>query len=663
MCGIAGIYENSGQRVSRELLLAMAGELQHRGPDGTGLYLDGPFGMVNTRLAIVDLERGDQPLPNEDGRFWVMQNGEIYNAPELRAELEALGHRFATRCDTEVLVHAWEQWGTSCLDHLNGAFAFAVWDREQGELFLARDRFGIRPLFLAQLDGAWAWASEGKALLRHPRLSRTLDPLALVETLSLWAPAPDRSAFLGVRELAPGCFLRIGPKGAIEERCWWDLRFATPQELRRESEEELAEELLALLEDATRLRLRADVPVGAYISGGLDSSATAAIVRRLTTQTLRSFAVCFEDPRFDERQYQRRMAQELETEISSVELRGPEIAEIFPEVIRLAEKPILRTAPAPLLFLSQEVHRNGFKVVLTGEGADEVFAGYNIFREDKVRRFWAKAPNSRLRPLLLRRLYPYLAQDLGRAGAFTEAFFGKRLAETDHPLYSHLIRFENTGRCQRLLNRSVLAHAAEMGDPVHRLIERLPAAFEDFSPLARAQYLESKTFLQGYLLHSQGDRMLMGNSVEGRFPFLDHRVAEFAARLPDRMRLRALREKHLLRKAVAPLLPPEIARREKRPYRAPIHRAFVAPDAPEFVEELLSPEALSKAGYFQAQGVGRLRAKCHRNLERGVSEVDEMALVAVLSTMLLNRCFVEKPQLAAPAQPTKVVQGGGPFAP
>jgi len=663
MCGIAGIYQPGGQQASRELLLAMAGELQHRGPDGTGLYLDGPFGMVNTRLAIVDLEGGDQPLPNEDGRLWVMQNGEIYNAPELRTELETLGHRFATHCDTEVLVHAWEQWGTACLDRLNGAFAFAVWDREQRELFLARDRFGIRPLFLAELDGAWAWASEGKALLRHPKLSRALDPLALVETLSLWAPAPDRSAFAGVRELAPGCFLRIGPEGAIEERCWWDLRFASPEEVRRESEEELAEELLALLEDATRLRLRADVPVGAYISGGLDSSATAAIVRRLTTQTLRSFAVCFEDPQFDERKYQTQMAKKLETEITSVEVRGPEIAEIFPEVVRLAEKPLLRTAPAPLLLLSQEVRRNGFKVVLTGEGADEVFAGYNIFREDKVRRFWAKDPDSELRPLLLRRLYPYLSQDLGRASAFTKAFFGKRLGETDHPLYSHLIRFENTARCQRLLDRSVLERAAAEGDPAQRLIGRLPPAFENFSPLARAQYLEIRTFLQGYLLHSQGDRMLMGNSVEGRFPFLDHRLAEFAARLPDRMRLRGLREKHLLRKAVAPLLPPEIVRRDKRPYRAPILRAFVGPDAPEFVEELLSPEALSKAGCFQAKGVGRLLDKCQRNLERGVGEVDEMALVAVLSTMLLHRCLVEKPQLAAPARPTKLVQGAGPFAP
>jgi asparagine synthase (glutamine-hydrolysing) len=662
MCGIAGIYQPGGEPASRELLLAMAGELQHRGPDGTGLYLDGPFGMVNTRLAIVDLEGGDQPLPNEDGRLWVMQNGEIYNAPELRAELEAFGHRFETHCDTEVLVHAWEQWGTACLERLNGAFAFAVWDREKRELFLARDRFGIRPLFLAEIDGAWAWASEGKALLRHPGLGRSLDPLALVETLTLWAPAPDRSAFAGVRELAPGCFLRVGPQGVIEERCWWDLRFAAPDEVRRESEEELAAELLALLEDATRLRLRADVPVGAYISGGLDSSATAAIVRRLTTQTLRSFAVCFEDPRFDERQYQEQMARQLETEISSVEVRGPEIAEIFPEVVRLAEKPILRTAPAPLLFLSQEVRRNRFKVVLTGEGADEVFAGYNIFREDKVRRFWARAPDSKMRPLLLGRLYPYLAQDLGRASAFTKAFFGKRLDETDHPLYSHLIRFENTGRCRRLLDRSVLERAAAEGDPEERLIGRLPPEFQGFSPLSRAQYLEIRTFLQGYLLHSQGDRMLMGNSVEGRFPFLDHRLAEFAARLPDRMRLRGLREKHLLRKAVAPFLPAEIVQRDKRPYRAPILRAFVGPDAPEFVEDLLSPEALARAGCFQAEGVGRLLGKCQRNLARGVGEVDEMALVGVLSTMLLHRCLIDAPDLAAPARPTKVVEGAGAFA-
>ena len=281
MCGIAGIYSRPGQLASPELLLAMAGELHHRGPDGVGLYLDGRFGMSNTRLAIVDLAGGDQPLSNEGGRFWVMQNGEIYNYVELQEELRSLGHRFETSSDTEVIAHAYDEWGVDCLARLNGDFAFAVWDRREQELFLARDRFGVRPLFLAEIGGDLCFASEAKALFRHPSSRRELDPLGLVEAFTTWSILPDRSAFVGVRELAPAHYLRFGPNGLIEEKRWWDLQFPRVDDEESKSEPELAEELLELLTDATRIRLRADVPVAAYLSGGLDSSLTAALARSL----------------------------------------------------------------------------------------------------------------------------------------------------------------------------------------------------------------------------------------------------------------------------------------------------------------------------------------------------------------------------------------------
>lgn len=657
MCGIAGIYERSGREATRESLLQMAGELAHRGPDGTGLYTDGRCGLVNTRLSIVDLSGGDQPIGNEDGRYWVVQNGEIYNHPELREELEGLGHTFTTHCDTEVIVHAYEQWGADCLRHFNGAFALAIWDREKQELFLARDRLGIRPLFVAEVDGALVFGSEGKALLRDERLSRGIDPLGLVETFSTWATSPDRSALAGIRELAPGSYLIWGREGPRCEVQWWDLAFSGAKGERTENEDTLAAELLALLEDSTRLRLRADVPVGAYLSGGLDSSATAALVKRMNDRELRAFAVRFTDPRFDERVHQDTMAQALGVRVDSVEIDGPQIAELFPEVVRLAEKPMFRTAPAPLLRLSRLVRDGGFKVVLTGEGADEIFAGYNIFREDKVRRFWARQPESAMRPLLLQRLYPYLAQDLGRTGGFARAFFGKHLNETDHPLYSHLLRYDNGARTLKLLAPTVLEQARQVGDPLERLVARLPKGYEDFGPLGRAQYLEIRTFLQGYLLHSQGDRMLMGHSVEGRFPFLDHRLAEFAARLPDRIRLRALEEKYLLRKAVKPLLPTTIARRSKQPYRAPILRAFLSGTSRDLFLPLLQTDSLVAAGLFDPNMVGRLLAKCERNLERGVNETDEMALVGVISAMSLHQQFVASPHLAAPRVPTREVRG------
>jgi len=649
------MYTN--QRSERDLLLAMAGELAHRGPDGVGLYRDGPFGMVNTRLSIIDLAGGDQPLSNEDGRYWAMQNGEIYNFPELMEELERLGHRFRTRSDTEVIVHAFEEWGVGCLGKLNGEFALAVYDREAKRLFLARDRFGIRPLFLADYGGDFVFASEAKALLRHPSAERRIDPFALVETFTIWAVQPDRSAFVGVRELPAGHFLWVGPQGAEEPVRWWDIRFGPREGTRSASVDELQEELLEVLDDATRIRLRADVPVGVYLSGGLDSSATTALARRHTRGTLEAFSVAFEDPRFDESPYQDRMAAELGVNLRRIVVSDADVAAALPEVIRYAEKPMLRTAPGPLLLLSRFVRSAGFKVVLTGEGADELFGGYNIFQEAMVRRFWARQPASTLRPRLLGKLYPYLSRDLQRGGGFMAEFFKASMLDLDDPLYSHRPRFRTTARNLRFLSPETLATRTSVGDPEARVIDRLPPEFANMGFLGQAQYLEIITFLTGFLLHSQGDRMLMANSVEGRFPFLDKDVAEFAASLPERLRLRDIKEKYLLRKSLSKVLPDEINRRPKRPYRAPILGAFFGERAPDYVAELLSPERVAASRLFNSGHVVKLAEKAARYVDVGFSESDEMGLVGVLSTMLLDEEFVTNPTLAPLAVPTREVVG------
>jgi asparagine synthase (glutamine-hydrolysing) len=635
----------------------MAGELRHRGPDGVGLYLDGRFGMSNTRLAIVDLEGGDQPLSTEDRRYWVMQNGEIYNYVELQDELRALGHLLETSSDTEVIAHAYEEWGPACLDRLNGDFAIAVWDREREELFLARDRFGVRPLFLAEVGGDIVFASEAKALLRHPEARRELDSAGLVEAFTTWSILPDRSAFTGVRELAPAHFLRLGPGGIVEERRWWDLPFPRTGEPDSRTEDELEAELLELLTDATRIRLRADVPVAAYLSGGLDSSATAALACSLYPDTLSSFGIGFRDPRFDESEYQDRFVESLGSDLHRVVVDAPDIAELLPRAVELSEKPTLRTALAPLLRLSGLVRDSGLKVVITGEGADELFGGYDIFRENAVRRFWARVPDSKLRPLLFTRLNEFIGKDLERAGAFLTGFYRRGLEDVDDPLYSHRLRYANTARILRLLAPEVREEAAAGGDPLERIERSLPDHFDDLTPLGKAQYLEITTFLDGYLLHSQGDRMLMGHSVEGRFPFLDYRVAEFAAALPDRMKVRGLQEKYLLRKAVAPLLPPEISARRKRPYRAPIASAFVGPRAPAYARELLDPARVQDVGILDPEAVARLVAKCEAAGEQGVGETDEMGLVGAISTMLLHERLISGPTLAEPAEPTRVVVG------
>jgi asparagine synthase (glutamine-hydrolysing) len=650
MCGIAGIY---GARLAdRTLLLRMGGELRHRGPDGAGLYLDGGLGMINTRLAIVDLDSGDQPLSCEGGRYWAMQNGEIYNYVELRSELQARGHRFVTTSDTEVIPHAYEEWGIRFLERLNGDFAIALWDRERRELLLARDRFGVRPLFVAEYGADVCFASEAKALLRHPRAARAFDPDGVVDVFTTWSTLPDHSALAGIRELPAAHYMIVGPTGIRTQKRWWDIEFESSSAPR----EQLLEELEALLADAIRLRLRADVPVATYLSGGLDSSSIAAIAaRQRGSEGLYAFGVGFSDDRFDESEAQDRIAEELGTTFNRTVVDARAIAESFPRVVELAEKPVLRTAPAPLLRLSATVRETGLKVVLTGEGADELFAGYDIFREDAVRRFWARNPNSQARPLLFSKLNQFLATNPARAGAFLSRFYARDLLSVDDPLYSHRLRFLNTSRCLTLLRPEFLERAGGANASADRLVSRLPPQFEKFSPLARAQYLEIVTFLEGYLLHAQGDRMLMGNSVEGRFPFLDYRVAEFAARLPDTLRLRGLREKFALRRAVERYLPADITSRRKVPYRAPIRDVFFGQRRPPYVAEALDPAHIEEAGVLDVDAVRRVISKFEQ--PRGASETDEMALVGCVSLMLMHDRLIARPSLATPIEPSRLVIG------
>jgi len=595
---------------------------------------------------------------NEDRSIWVIQNGEIYNFLELRKELEGLGHRFKTRSDTEVIVHAYEEWGSDCLSRLNGEFAFAAFDRRSRKLFLARDRFGIRPLFISATGGDFTFASEAKAILRHPAAERQIDPYSLVETFTIWSPLPDKSAFPGIRELPAGHYMEVGPDGPQAPICWWRMEFDSEPGTRREPIEELAEELRDLLAEATRIRLQADVPVALYLSGGLDSSAVSAFAQRFQTAPMEAFSLAFEDQRFDESAFQDEMARSLGVNLNRIIVSDLEVAEVFPEVIRLAEKPMLRTSPGPLLLLSRFTRQSGYKVVLTGEGSDELLGGYQIFQEAAVRRFWARQPDSSLRPRLLGRLYPYLSRDLNSGGGFMAAFFRQGLEDVDDPLYSHRPRFRTSSRNVRFLSTEVREAVREIGEPEERLIESLPEAFSGFGPLGKAQYVEISTFLSGFLLSSQGDRMLMGNSVEGRFPFLDVNVAKFAGSLPERYRLNGITEKYLLRRAMRGYLPESINSRPKRPYRAPILRPFFSAESPDYVSALLSEDNIAKSGLFNDAAVALLVRKARAYAETGMSESDEMALVGILSTMLLKHQFVESPDLAPEATPDLEVVSG-----
>lgn len=650
MCGIVGTLNlTRAHPIDEHLLLKMLAMIRHRGPDQFGIYRDDQVGLGNARLSIIDLGGGQQPISNEDGTVWIVLNGEIFNYIELRPGLEAKGHRFATASDTEVIVHLYEEYGPACLEHLNGQFAFAIWDKRSGELMLARDRLGIRPLFYTVTEGALIFGSEIKAMLVDRRVRAEVDPLSLNQVFTFWTTVSPRTIFRDILEVPPGHFL-VAKGGGVRVQRYWGLTFPEDGATEERSEEYYAERLRELLVDATRLRLRADVPVGAYLSGGLDSSTITTLIRDHTSNYLRTFSIAFSDPNFDERGFQEAMVAYLRTDHSRVECTQVDIGRVFPQVIWHTEMPILRTSPAPMYLLSRLVQENGFKVVLTGEGADEFLAGYNIFKEAKVRRFWARQPDSRVRPLLLRKLYPYVPQLSGRGGAYLKAFFKAGLTDVEDPAYSHAVRWRNTAALKRLFSDEMQA-AVSGHDPVSALRQELNSAFKCWSPLSQAQYIEITVFMSEYLLSSQGDRMLMAHSVEGRFPFLDHRVVEFCNHIPPRFKLRGLDEKHILKQSMRDFLPAEVCLRPKQPYRAPIHSSFFPsptsnlqppisndPDL-EYVEELLSPEAIAASGYFDADAVCRLVDKCWRGM--GLSERDNMALAGVLSTQLVHRLFVE----------------------
>ena len=619
----------------------MAGALRHRGPDEFGLYRDGRAGLAHARLSIIDLATGQQPLCNEDGTLWVAFNGEIYNYPELREVLERAGHRFRTRSDTEVIVHAWEAWGEEAFARFNGQFALALWDARRGELTLARDRLGVRPLYHVEHGGTLWFASEVKAIFAGaPGLTRALDPAGLAQTFTFWTVVAPRTVFQGVSELEPG-HVRTWRDGSWRDRPYWEPRYpAAPGEGFRGTLEEAAEEVAAALERAVRLRvLRADVPVGSYLSGGLDSSLVAAMGRRVKGDRFLTFSVRFEDQEYDETPFQRAVVDLIGSDHREVVVRRRDIAEAFPAVVAHAERPLLRTAPAPLFLLSGLVRQAGIKVVLTGEGADEMFAGYDLFREGKVRRFWGRQPGSAWRPRLLERLYPYLARSPVAQRALAREFFGRSLGRWDSPGFAHQTRWEPAAALMRLFDEDLRKQAAA-AKVVDELIATLPQEFPRWTHLAQDQYLETRTLLGGYLLSAQGDRMLMAHSVEGRFPFLDVDLVELANALPPAYKLHGLDEKHVLKRLARGRVPDAVVRRPKQPYRAPDALSFVGDGAPSWVADLMDARAARAAGVFAPEGVGRLWRKCQASGGTQLSNADNMALVGVVSTHLLHEQLV-----------------------
>jgi asparagine synthase (glutamine-hydrolysing) len=635
MCGVAGIIDFHSQANSTKTLHSMLRSISYRGPDESGIYHSRFATLGNVRLSIIDIMGGQQPLSDPSGRYWIVFNGEIFNYLELRKDLEGKGCLFRTQSDTEVLIQLYALYGKRCLDSLNGQFAFAIWDKLKEEVFIARDRVGIRPLFYNIHDGVFTFASEVKALFQQQNIKREFCSESLAQIYTFWTTITPDVAFKNIYELSPGHFATYSRKGLRIEK-YWDLSFDnTDSNL---SIQDAMDRFHELFSDAVRIRLRADVEVAAYLSGGIDSSATVSYIKNIEPGILNTFSIGFADKNFDESKYQEEAVKYFKTAHKSMKCSSKDIADNFPKVIWHAETPMTRTAPAPLLLLSKLVRDNNIKVVITGEGSDEILAGYDIFKETAIRRFWASQPNSRLRPLLLKKLYPDLPHFRNANPNILKMFFGYKLEEVNNPFYSHLLRWNNSNHIKKHFSGD-LKNELEGFSPFDELTKKLPDNFNSFDPLEKAQWLETTIFMSGYLLSSQGDRMAMANSVEGRYPFLDYRLIEFCNSLPPDFKLNGLNEKYLLKKLLKNKIPESIIKRPKQPYRAPIQSVFLSKNAPEYVKYMLSDTYTKSAGIFNYKSVSDLLTKIEKS---GISsEMDNMVLTAVISTHLLHHQFIE----------------------
>jgi asparagine synthase (glutamine-hydrolysing) len=602
MCGIAGIIDLAGRPVERPLLGAMCARLAHRGPDDDGYHLNCVAGLGHRRLSIIDLSSGHQPLANEDGTVWVSFNGEIYNFAELRADLEKRGHRFATRTDTEVIVHAYEEYGDDCVEHFRGMFAFAVWDAARRTLLLARDRVGKKPLFYTRAGGQFLFASELQALVAHPAVARELDPFALDSYLTYgYVPGP-RTIYRDVCKLPPAhrLTLRLAPDAAAPPEakvdCYWRLRYGPKFQ---GTEEEAAEGLLEVLTEAVRLRLIADVPLGALLSGGVDSSLIVALMSRLSSTPVKTFSIGFEDQQFNELPHARLVARHCGTDHHEFIVR-PSALEVLPTLVRHYGEPYADSSAIPSYYVAQLTRRH-VKVALNGDGGDECFAGYERYLGGLLAERYRKVP------ALLRRgigcLAGLIPGSLPRRSRLRQARRFLQAAALPAPEgYLRWVTYCTPEQKRALYTPEFRARLAGHDAGAWLLGEFDAARADGAGPLDALLALDVRTYLPCDLLVKM-DIATMANSLEARSPLLDHAVMEFAARLPASFKIHGRTQKYLLKKAAAKLLPAPILRRRKMGFGVPVGDWMRGALRPMLEDLLLSPQARTRS-YFQP---GRLR--------------------------------------------------------
>jgi asparagine synthase (glutamine-hydrolysing) len=643
MCGFVGMFHPQqlpGNVRDKDAFRAMLWSLDNRGPDEKSMLCHPTIWLGHARLSIIDIATGQQPMGWEEEGVYVVYNGEIFNYIELRKELMAQGVTFKTQSDTEVLIRLYQKYGIGMLSYLNGQFSFCIWDKKQNSVFLARDQFGILPLYYTVQNDVLYFASTIKALLQHPQIMPELNLAAMNGLTRFWVPLEQQTFFKNIHMLRPGEYMQCSTAGVVTQK-YWDLSFTPPP---AKTENEWQEEVHVTLSDAVKRRLRADVPVGSYLSGGLDSSIICALINEHHGGVYNSYSVQFSEKDYDESHFQRRVTETLNVNHHAITVTPEKIAHAYRDMVLHAEQPVFRTAPTPLLMLSETVRESGLKVVLTGEGADEIAWGYDIFKETAIRHLIHQGADEAVWREQIVNLYPYLKHFNPRYAALMMSFYKKHSQNPKDPLFSHLTRWEAGGHIQQYFADEVRHDIAKTD--VREMVEHsLPEAFGQFSPLQQCQYLEMKTLLSGYLLSSQGDRMSMGHSVEARYPFLDIEVVNLFASMPDALKLRGMNEKYILKQSFKHMLPEEIIQRPKQPYRAPESLSLLQGG---LIEEYLSAEKLRQTGLFHPDLVDKLTQKLRdANTRQHFSFNDNLAFNIVLSTQIFFDLFLKQVRTTA----------------
>jgi len=626
MCGITGLVNYDSERpVNREILARMNQVIRHRGPDSDGSYVKGSVGLAVRRLAVIDLQAGGQPLSNEDGSVWLVFNGEIYNYRELRLQLQNKGHCFRTHSDTETIVHLYEEYGPACVDWLRGMFAFAIWDESRRRLLLARDRLGKKPLYYAEHDGALLFGSELKCLLQYPGFPRRPDFRAIQHYLGLQYVPDPLSAFLGVRKLFPGHLL-IWEDGKLQVERYWDLNYVPKIE---KPWGELEEELLERLEEAVRMRLVSDVPLGVHLSGGIDSSIVTAMAAKLIPRPVKTFSIGFEEERFSELPYARLVAQMYATEHHEFVVRYGDIPELIQKLARHFDEPFADPSAIPVYLLAQRTHEH-VTVALNGDGGDELFAGYVRYGLDRYAEAYGRLPfllGQKVLPALL----ASLRQPLDRPGEKNWVAGVKRLA--------HAAR--TTGKASTLRWGSYFSDsmkdqlwnddiASELKDSQTRTEQLLSDVFDRAparSVLDRTLYVDTSSYLPGDLL-VKADRMTMAHSLEARSPFLDQEFQSWAARLPERYKWNGRIHKYGLKRACAKLLPAKLLKRGKQGFGIPLGAWIQGPLRKWVQAWLLDPQARIGA-YLKANCIHRLFQEHVRGTENHANRLWALVMLEV----------------------------------